>query len=272
MTPSRRRPLDQVLVERGHAGDLRAARDLVASGRVLVDGAPTWSTSRAVAADEQVELVRIRTYVGRGGEKLVAALDRFEVVVADRLALDVGASTGGFTDCLLQRGAARVLAVDVGHDQLHERLAGDARVVAMERTNVRDLTADGVLDALGGAPSVLVVDVSFTSIIPHLPAIVALGEHEATLLVLVKPQFEVPHDAASRGRGVITDPTAWRAVLERCASAIEEAGAGIIGAMASPILGASGNAEFFVAATLGRPGAVALPPLVAQAVSEAPHR
>ncbi len=260
-------------MQRGHATDLGAARDLVASGRVLVDGAPAWSPSRAVAADEQVQLVDVRPYVGRGGTKLAAALDRFEVPVAGRRALDVGASTGGFTDCLLQRGAARVLAVDVGHGQLHERLTADGRVVAMERTNVRDLTRAAVVAALGGAPSVLVVDVSFTSVLPHVPGIVAVGERAATLLVLVKPQFEVDHVSASRGRGVISDPAAWRAVLERCASAIGASGAGIIGAMASPILGASGNAEFFLAATLGRPHDEALlPMLVDQAVAEAPRR
>ena len=144
MTAARRdaEPLDQVLVERGHAADLATARQLVAEGRVLVDGAPAWSPDARRRAERAGRSSSTRaTFVGRGGEKLDGALERFAVDVRGRRALDVGASTGGFTDCLLQRGAARVLAVDVGHGQLHERLLADVRVVSLERTNVRDLDA-----------------------------------------------------------------------------------------------------------------------------------
>jgi len=238
--------LDRVLVERGYATDLDAARQLVAAGRVLVDGAPTFSTARAVGADEQVLLVEERRLVGRGGLKLAGALQRFDVDVDGGLALDVGASTGGFTECLLASGAARVLAVDVGRGQLHERLAADPRVVSMERTNVRDLDRPVVEGALGGPPGVVTVDMSFTSLVPHAATLVTLAARGAALLVLVKPQFEVDRVTASRGRGVVTDPAAWRHVLVRCASAFEAAGAGIMGAMASTILGASGNVEFFL--------------------------
>jgi 23S rRNA (cytidine1920-2'-O)/16S rRNA (cytidine1409-2'-O)-methyltransferase len=273
VTPARRRPLDKVLVERGHVADLTSARELVAAGRVLVDGAPAWSPTRAVAAGEQVTLVEVSQFVGRGGRKLDAAIRRFDVAVAGRLALDVGSSTGGFTDCLLQHGAAHVLAVDVGHAQLHERLLADPRVVSLERTNVRDLGPDDVSAALGDLPDVITVDLSFTSLVPHAARIVALGAPSSTLLVLVKPQFEVDHVTASRGRGVVTDPMAWRSSLASCASALGEAGAGIMGAMASPILGASGNVEFFLHASLERPAGHPPPaPLLEGAIGEAVAR
>ncbi|HEV3327956.1 MAG TPA: TlyA family RNA methyltransferase [Acidimicrobiales bacterium] len=273
MTPARRRPLDKVLVERGHVADVAAARALVAAGRVLVDGAPAWSPARAVAAGEQVTLVEVAQFVGRGGRKLDAAIRRFAVDVLGRRALDVGASTGGFTECLLQHGAARVLAVDVGRAQLHERLLADARVVSMERTNVRDLDRDDVVAALGDLPDVITVDLSFTSLVPHTARIVALGAPISTLLVLVKPQFEVDRVTASKGRGVVTEPMAWRSSLASCASALEEAGAGIMGAMASPVLGASGNVEFFLHASLGRPqGHPPSTPLLEAAVGEAVAR
>jgi len=252
VTPARRRPLDRVLVERGYAADLLAARELVAAGRVLVDGAPTFSTARAVAAHEQLAIVEERQFVGRGGVKLTGALRRFEIDVGGCLALDVGASTGGFTDCLLANGAARVLAVDVGRGQLHERLLADARVVSMERTNVRDLDRSAVEASLGGPPGLATVDLSFTSVVPHAATLVSLVAPDAALLVLVKPQFEVDRVTASRGRGVITDPDVWRSVLGRCVSAFEDVGAGIMGVMASSILGASGNVEFFLHARPGR--------------------
>jgi 23S rRNA (cytidine1920-2'-O)/16S rRNA (cytidine1409-2'-O)-methyltransferase len=272
VTPARRRPLDQVLVERGHVADLAAARELVAEGRVLVDGAPTWSPARAVAPDEQLVLVATPQYVGRGGTKLDAAIRRFGVVVDGRRALDVGASTGGFTDCLLQHGAARVLAVDVGHGQLHERLLTDGRVVSMERTNVRDLDADDVVLALGGRPDVVTVDLSFTSLVPHVPRLTTLASAVSSLLVLVKPQFEVDRVTASRGRGVITDPLAWRSALGACASALEASGAGIMGAMPSPILGASGNVEFFLHASLVTAARPQMTQVLEAAVTEATGR
>ena len=256
-------------MERGHAVDLDTARELVRGGRVLVDGAPALSSARAVAADEQVVLVEERRFVGRGGVKLDAALDRFAIGVVGALALDVGASTGGFTDCLLQRGAARVLAVDVGHGQLHERLLDDARVVSLERTNLRDVRAPVVEAALGGPPTVVTMDVSFTSVVPHAGAAVGLAASGASLLILVKPQFEVDHETASRGRGVVTDAASWRSVLAACASAIEDAGAGIMGAMPSPILGASGNVEFFLHARATGSSVVPLDALLDAAVAEA---
>jgi 23S rRNA (cytidine1920-2'-O)/16S rRNA (cytidine1409-2'-O)-methyltransferase len=267
-----RQPLDRALVARGLAADLDVARTLVRDGRVLVAGAPGLSPLRLVAAAEPLVVVAAPRFVGRGGDKLEGALERFVLDVAGRVALDVGASTGGFTDCLLQRGCARVLAVDVGRAQLHERLCADPRVVSLERTNVAELGAEAVRAALGRAPELVTADLSFTSLAHHMPTLVAVAAHDADLVVLVKPQFEVDHATASRGRGVVTDPVAWREALERCASATRAAGAGIMGAMASPLLGAAGNVEFFVHAAAGAPDQVDVATVLDRAVAEAGDR
>jgi 23S rRNA (cytidine1920-2'-O)/16S rRNA (cytidine1409-2'-O)-methyltransferase len=185
-----------------------------------------------------------RRFVSRGGEKLEAALERFAVAVEGKRCLDAGTSTGGFTDCLLQRGAAEVVAIDVGHGLVHPRIREDARVRLLERTNLRHVD----LDATGGDRfEVLVADLSFIS----LTAVAWLLACElalpgADLVLLVKPQFEVGKVVASRGRGVVKDPTERRAALGRVASALVGCGAGIIGAMASPLMGPAGNAEYFL--------------------------
>jgi 23S rRNA (cytidine1920-2'-O)/16S rRNA (cytidine1409-2'-O)-methyltransferase len=141
----------------------------------------------------------------------------------------------------------------VGTNQLHERLAADDRVISLQQTNVRDLSVEQVKALLGGLPTIVTVDLSFTSVVTHAPHLVELGSPTATMLVLVKPQFEVDRVTASKGRGVVEDPVEWIAVLERAASAIERSGAGIIGVMASTLKGASGNVEFFVHARRGAP-------------------
>jgi 23S rRNA (cytidine1920-2'-O)/16S rRNA (cytidine1409-2'-O)-methyltransferase len=186
-------------------------------------------------------------FVGRGGEKLDAALSRFEVPVEGRRALDLGASTGGFTDCLLQRGASAVVAVDVGYGQLHERLRADPRVEVHERTNVRDLTPE----SFGDPARLIVADLSFISLRTVLPTVLALAAPGADLVLLVKPQFEAGREEASRGRGVITDPEVWRRVLREVAAALEREGAAIMGAMASPLTGADGNVELLLHARAG---------------------
>ena len=181
--------------------------------------------------------------MSRGGDKLAAALERFDVPVGGRRALDAGASTGGFTDCLLQHGATEVIAVDVGRTQLHERLRSDPRVTALEATNVRTLTQD----AIGGPVGLVVADLAFISLRAVFP--VLLGEVPAPgadEVLLVKPQFEAGRAEASRGKGVIRDPRVWRRVLEEIGSSIAEHRAVMIDAMASPLLGAEGNAEFLV--------------------------
>jgi 23S rRNA (cytidine1920-2'-O)/16S rRNA (cytidine1409-2'-O)-methyltransferase len=274
LSPTPRRALDRVLVDRGLVDDLDTARVLIASGQVLVGGAPATTPGRAVASTESVSLVEQPRFVGRGGEKLDAALAALAIDVTQSIAIDVGASTGGFTDCLLARGATRVLAVDVGTHQLHERLAADDRVVSLEQTNVRDLALTQVEALLGCLPGIATVDLSFTSVLPHASHLVELTAYDATLLVLVKPQFEVDHATASRGRGIVTDQSDWLAVLERAASAFERAGAGIIGVMASALRGASGNAEFFVHARHGAasPGAKAIVAMAREAIEQASTR
>jgi 23S rRNA (cytidine1920-2'-O)/16S rRNA (cytidine1409-2'-O)-methyltransferase len=194
-------------------------------------------------------------FVGRGGEKLDAALDHFGVDVAGRRVLDAGASTGGFTDCLLQRGAVGVVAVDVGRGQLDDRLRRDRRVESHERTNIRHAR----LDDLGGRPfPVVVADLSFISLKTVIPALLDLAADDASLVVLIKPQFEAGRQEAARGRGVIRDPEVWRRVVLEVGSAIESQGATMMGVMVSPLQGADGNVEF-LAWLRARPAGSAAP-------------
>jgi 23S rRNA (cytidine1920-2'-O)/16S rRNA (cytidine1409-2'-O)-methyltransferase len=183
-----------------------------------------------------------RAYVSRGGEKLAAALDGFGIAVAGRRALDAGASTGGFTDCLLQRGARQVVAVDVGYGQLHERLRGDVRIDLRERTNVRSLDAT----AIGGTVDLVVADLSFISLRTVAPALLACAAPDADLVLLVKPQFEAGRAEASRGRGVIRDPEVRARVLEEVSGTLTALGAAIMGTMESPLKGADGNVELLL--------------------------
>lgn len=209
------------------------------SGAVLVAGAPADKASRLVAPGEPVQvLAPPPRYVGRGGEKLEAALAAFGIDVRGLTALDAGASTGGFTDCLLQAGAARVVAVDVGRAQLHERLRSDRRVEVRERTDIRSVPASG------GRYPLVVADLSFISIRSVAPALVALAAPSSDIVVLVKPQFEAGRAEVSRGRGVIRDPLVWRRALVGAISAMEDAGAANMGGMVSPLRGADGNVEF----------------------------
>ncbi len=222
-----------------------SAQRLVDEGRVLVAGSPAAKASRLVAPEEPLTLTGPPPrYVGRGAEKLEAALVGFGIDPTDRVALDAGASTGGFTDCLLQHGAARVVAVDVGRGQLHERLRRDPRVEVRERTDIRALaTSDRQLghDRRFG---LVVADLSFISLRSVAPALLALAEADADLVVLVKPQFEAGRAEVSRGRGVIRDPEVWRSALAGAINAMETAGAANMGTMVSPLRGADGNVEF----------------------------
>jgi 23S rRNA (cytidine1920-2'-O)/16S rRNA (cytidine1409-2'-O)-methyltransferase len=181
--------------------------------------------------------------VSRGGEKLAAALDSFAIDVTGRAALDAGASTGGFTDCLLQRGAARVVAVDVGYGQLHEKLRSDPRVTVLERVNVRELTPEGV----GGERfPIVTADLSFISLRTVADNLLGLAAPGADLVLLVKPQFEAGRAEASRGRGVIRDPEVWTRVIDEVNAAYRARGAAMIECMQSPITGAEGNVEFLM--------------------------
>ena len=200
--------------------------------------------SRLVAPDEPIELVGpAPRFVGRGGEKLDAALERFGIDVEGLRALDAGASTGGFTDCLLQRGAASVLAVDVGHGQLHERLRADHRVEVLERTHVAGLDRDRFPSERFG---IVVADLSFISLTRVAPTLAGLTAEGGHLVVLVKPQFEAGRREAARARGVIRDPVVWRRVLGEVITAFRGVGAAMMGVMPSPLRGADGNVEFLV--------------------------
>jgi 23S rRNA (cytidine1920-2'-O)/16S rRNA (cytidine1409-2'-O)-methyltransferase len=208
-----------------------------------VAGAPASKPARMVDPSEAIAVAGPPPrFVSRGGEKLDAALDRFGVEVEGRRVLDAGASTGGFTDCVLQRGAREVVAVDVGYGQLHDRLRQDARVAVHERTNVRHLRAPEI----GGPAEVVVADLSFISLRTVLPALAGLAAPGADLVLLVKPQFEAGRAEASRGRGVIRDPEVWMRVLEEVHGGLQGVGAAMMGAMVSPLTGADGNVEFLV--------------------------
>ena len=219
--------------------------ELIARGVVLVSGSVADKPARLVSPAEPIELLGDPpAFVSRGGDKLQAALDRFGIDPAGLRALDAGASTGGFTDCLLQSGATEVFAVDVGHGQLHPKLRGHPRVVNHERLDIRAVT----LATVGERPVDLVVaDLSFISATRAVPVLVGEAVSPgAPLVVLVKPQFEAGRVEASRGRGVIRDPDVHRRTLGEVATALGDAGAVIMGAMPSPITGHAGNVEFLL--------------------------
>ncbi|MGH9672569.1 MAG: TlyA family RNA methyltransferase [Bryobacteraceae bacterium] len=232
--------LDQLLVDRGLAASREKARALVLAGQVTVDGEPAAKPGHAVDAGSRVEVESEPPFVGRGGVKLAAALDHFAIDVRDRVCLDVGASTGGFTDCLLQRGARRVYAVDVGRGQLDWKLRGDARVVVREGLNARYLKAGDI----GEPVDLVVVDVSFISATLILPALAPLAGEDGELVILVKPQFEAGRGQVGRG-GVVRDPALHRAACERVEKAARSLGFRTA-LMESPITGAAGNREFLL--------------------------
>jgi len=238
-----RRRLDAELVRRGLAPSRVVAKALIEAGSVTVSGVVADKASRQVDAGEPLLVAGPgRRFVSRGGEKLDAALDHFGIDVVGRACVDVGASTGGFTDCLLQRGATGVVAIDVGRNQLHESLRRDPRVVSRERLHVRDAEPD----ALGGPWPMLVADLSFISLTRVVAPLLRLVAPAADLVLLVKPQFEAERRDVSRGRGVVTDPDVWRDAVERVGGAFGDAGATNMGAMVSPIHGSEGNTEFLL--------------------------
>jgi 23S rRNA (cytidine1920-2'-O)/16S rRNA (cytidine1409-2'-O)-methyltransferase len=237
-----RRRLDAELVRRGLAGTREEAQEAVRAGRVTVRGAPATKSTTLVGADQALALAGpARPFVSRGGEKLAAALDAFAIDATGRDCLDAGASTGGFTDCLLQRGARHVVALDVGYGQFAWELRGDPRVTVMEKTNVRELRPD----LLPYRPSLVTADLSFISLRLAAGPLILASEPLADLVFLIKPQFEVERAGVGRG-GVVRDPALWRRAIEDAADAIEAAGAGSIGLIVSPVKGPAGNVEFLV--------------------------
>jgi 23S rRNA (cytidine1920-2'-O)/16S rRNA (cytidine1409-2'-O)-methyltransferase len=248
-----RRRLDAELVRRGLVATRSEAQSAVRDGLVLVSGRSASKSSTLVDTAAPVELVgEPRRFASRGGGKLEAALDRFGLDVGGRDALDAGASTGGFTDCLLRRGVAHVVAVDVGYGQLAWSLRSDERVTVLDRTNVRDLRTDD----LPYAPGIVVADLSFISLRLAVPPLARVSSQDADLVLLVKPQFEVGRERAGSG-GVVRDADAWRDAILGVAAAASECGLSPVGLMASPLPGPAGNIEFPLHAAVGSRAAAA---------------
>lgn len=238
-----RRRLDAELVRRELAPSRSAAQTLIEADRVFVNGAVAAKASRQVAPGDAVVVDGPPArFVGRGAEKLDHALDVFGVDVSRLRLIDAGASTGGFTDCLLQRGAAEVVAVDVGHGQLHERLRADPRVLNVERQNIRAITPH----LIGGLVEGAVGDLSFISLRLVIAPLVAVCQPGSSMILLVKPQFEAGRAEVSRGRGVVTDPDVHDRVRDEVGAALRLAGCDVAGWTTSPITGADGNVEFLV--------------------------
>lgn len=239
----RRARLDQELVRRGLATSRTEAQRLIDEGLVTVGGAPARKHAAQVAPSESVAFVAPPSaWASRGGHKLDGALDDLEIRVSGRQCLDAGASTGGFTDVLLRRGAARVIAVDVGYGQLVWRLQDDPRVVVLDRTNARHL-APG--DLPPPVPDLVVADLSFISLTLVLPALTDVADPAADHVLLVKPQFEAGAEGVGKG-GVVRDPAIWRAALQRVVTTGAALGLGLGGVTVSGLPGPSGNIEFFL--------------------------
>lgn len=250
MSAPRRLRLDAELVRRGLARSREHASELVAAGRVSVAGRTASKPATQVEAASAIVVTEDDddpNYASRGAHKLAGALDAFDArprggpVVAGRVCLDAGASTGGFTDVLLRRGAARVLAVDVGYGQLAWSLQTDERVEVMDRTNIRDLTPD----ELAVRPELVVADLSFISLAKVLPSLAALALPDADLVLMVKPQFEIGKERLQTG-GVVRDPELRALAVRLVAAAGEPLGLGIRGVTASPLPGPAGNVEYFL--------------------------
>jgi len=249
--------LDVLLVERGLAESRAKAQALIMAGQVRVDGQVALKPATAIAADSQLTVDSGPRFVSRGGEKLDAALEAFAFSVQDRVCADVGASTGGFTDCLLQHGAAKVYAIDVGKGILHWKLRNDPRVIVMEETNAR------FVESLPDLISLATVDASFISLKILLPVVkkwlfplssfITEGktQEERNVIALIKPQFEAGRKDVSRGEGVIRDPAIHRHILLDVLTFAQSEGFVLRGLIRSPILGPKGNTEFLAWLTLG---------------------
>ncbi|HKD67142.1 MAG TPA: TlyA family RNA methyltransferase [Candidatus Binataceae bacterium] len=242
--------LDSELARRGLAASRESAQRLILAGCVRVNSRPAGKPDLKVDEDTNIEVVGVHDpYASRGAYKLAAALDAFPIEVEGRLALDVGASAGGFTDILLTRGVRRVIALDVGYGQLDLRLRGDSRVVVVERTNIRHIAAGD----LEYRPDLVVIDVSFISLKLVLPAVAALAAARCDIVALIKPQFEVGKGEVGKG-GVVRDETERQRVVEEisnCAAGLDLAVKGVV---ASPVIGPAGNREYLMWMVKGAPG------------------
>jgi 23S rRNA (cytidine1920-2'-O)/16S rRNA (cytidine1409-2'-O)-methyltransferase len=234
--------LDKLMVERGLTPSREKAQALIMAGQVVVGDHAVDKSGQQVAVDAEIRIKgEVLPYVSRGGLKLRKALDEFRVDVTGLVAVDVGASTGGFTDCLLQAGAARVFAVDVGYGQLAWKLQQDPRVVSMEKTNIRHLLPD----QLDETPELAVIDASFISLAKVLPATVGLLKPGGRIIALIKPQFEVGRGEVGKG-GIVRDPAAHDRAVDGVRQAALDLGLTVSGVCESPITGADGNREFLI--------------------------
>jgi 23S rRNA (cytidine1920-2'-O)/16S rRNA (cytidine1409-2'-O)-methyltransferase len=254
MTAGRQR-LDDALVARNLAESRARARALVLAGDVLVDGQVIRTAGKPVRGEQEITLRERPRFVSRGGEKLDHALTELGVDVRGWTCADFGASTGGFTDCLLSRGAARVYAIDVGYGQLHKRIRDDVRVVAMDRTNAR------LLEQLPESIDLVAIDVSFISLALVLPVAAGILKPNGWCVPLIKPQFEAGRGNVGKG-GVVRDPAVHREVIERTIAAAEVSGFGCVGVVQSPLTGPAGNIEFLAGLRLGLPSPVAIADMI----------
>jgi len=251
MTATAKTRIDLLLVERGLAPSRERARAMILAGRVMASEQKVDKPGATVAADAPIRLLGDdRPYVSRGGLKLAAALDRWQIDVKGRWCLDVGASTGGFTDCLLQHGAAHVTAVDTGFGQIAMALRNDARVQLMERTNARLIVADMLTGKDGEELTLLVMDVSFISATLVLPAVIAAAPRLTEAIMLVKPQFEAGRAHVGKG-GIVRDPEAHQLAIDKVAACVESLGWQVVETIPSPITGMEGNKEFLLYARRG---------------------
>jgi 23S rRNA (cytidine1920-2'-O)/16S rRNA (cytidine1409-2'-O)-methyltransferase len=239
---SGRMRIDRLLVERGLFESRAQAQAAIDAGLVRADGAPVAKSSEPVPRDAKLEAEAPHPFVSRGGVKLAAALDHFAVEPAGLVCVDVGASTGGFTDALLQRGAAKVYAVDVGQGQLHPRLKARPQVVSIEGQDIRAVAAG----ELRPPPALVVIDVSFISLHLVLPAALALAAPPARMIALIKPQFEAGRRRVRKG--IVRDPEVHAEVCAAAADAVRALGWTVLGVLASPIAGGDGNREFLIGA------------------------
>ncbi|MEA2951649.1 MAG: rRNA (cytidine1920-2-O)/16S rRNA (cytidine1409-2-O)-methyltransferase [Alphaproteobacteria bacterium] len=239
---SERQRADRLLVERGLFESRAKAQAAIAAGLVTADGAPVRKASDEISANAVIQAAPEHPWVSRGGVKLAAALDHFGINPKGRICLDVGASTGGFTQVLVARGARRVYAVDVGRDQLHAILRRQADIISFEDTDIRTLSPA----LLPEPPDLIVADVSFISLKLVLPTALALARRPVHLLALIKPQFEAGR--GNRKRGIVRDPPVHQAVCDDIAAFVAAFGCDILGVIPSPLAGGDGNREFFIGA------------------------
>ena len=242
MSRNEKTRLDLLLVQRGLVESREKAKRMIMAGLMEVNGHISDKPGHLIPISSDISLEKPSLpYVSRGGLKLEAALDRFPVEVKGKVLMDVGASTGGFTDCLLQRGVEKVIAVDVGYGQLHWKIRQDPRVVVLEKTNIRYLEPDQIKESINGA----VIDVSFISLKRVIPPVARLLLDHAFIIALIKPQFEVEKDQVGKG-GVVRDPSLREEVIANLSRFFEETGWQVKGCIPSPILGPKGNQEYLI--------------------------